>query len=94
MDTHQTIDSSQPLRSWLAWAGLLVALYLAVGFVGWGRSLIGTEIWALYYAGQPFNELMQAIRNDLVHPPLIYMVSAPGSTSSGRPTTQPRRWRW
>ena len=74
MDTHQTIDSSQPLRSWLAWAGLLVALYLAVGFVGWGRSLIGTEIWALYYAGQPFNQLMQAIRNDLVHPPLIYMV--------------------
>jgi len=61
-------------RAWLWWSGLLVAAYLVVGFIGWRRSLIITEVWALYYAERPVSEQLQAIRADLVHPPLIYIV--------------------
>jgi hypothetical protein len=38
------------------------------------RTLIGTEIWALYYAQQPLAAQMEAVRQDLVHPPLMYML--------------------
>jgi hypothetical protein len=45
-----------------------------IHFLAWQRTLIGTEVWALYYAGQPFGRQLDAIRGDLVHPPLMYMV--------------------
>jgi hypothetical protein len=59
---------------WYAWAALLVSAYLVVAWVGWQRTLIGTEVWALYHAGQPFTRQLQSVRNDLVHPPLMYLV--------------------
>ena len=67
-------NSSVPKREWLNWALLLVGAYLLSGFVGWRRTLIGTEIWALYHAGQPLSDQLQAIRADLVHPPLMYLL--------------------
>ncbi len=74
MDTRPSAFAPPPYRHWLSWAGLLLILYLAVGLVGFRRALITTEIWALYYAGQPWTELWQAIRYDMVHPPLIYLL--------------------
>lgn len=74
MDTRPSAFTPPPYRHWLSWAGLLLILYLAVGLVGFRRALITTEIWALYYAGQPWTELWQAIRYDMVHPPLIYLL--------------------
>ena len=65
---------SPPPRIWLAWACLLLAIYLAVAVAASGRTMIGDEIWALLYAGRPFNEQLEAIRLDLVHPPLIYLI--------------------
>ncbi len=61
-------------RQCLIWAGVLVSLYLLVYFAGWGRTLIGTEVWALHFAGLPLGEQMNAVRLDLVHPPLIYLL--------------------
>ena len=74
MDTRPSAFAPPPYRHWLSWAGLLLILYLAVGLIGFRRALITTEIWALYYAGQPWTELWQAIRYDMVHPPLIYLL--------------------
>lgn len=56
------------------WSSLLVGTYLAIGFFVWGRTMISDEIWALLYAARPFNEQLQAIRLDLVHPPAIYLI--------------------
>jgi hypothetical protein len=61
-------------QKWQVWAGGLVALYLLTVWAGWGRTLSGNEIWALYYAGRPLPEQMEAVRQDLVHPPLIYLI--------------------
>jgi hypothetical protein len=61
-------------HSWPAWAFLLVALYLLLSSVGMARSLISTEVWALYYAGKPLAEQLEALRLDLVHPPLMSLV--------------------
>jgi hypothetical protein len=61
-------------RQWLGWSSLLIAAYLVVGYLGWRRTLIETEVWALYHAGQPLSEQLQSIRGDLVHPPLMYML--------------------
>ena len=63
-----------PWRHRLLWSALLVSAYAAMQVVGWQRSLIGTEIWGAYYASQPLSAQMEAIRNDLVHPPLAYLV--------------------
>lgn len=59
---------------WRLWAALMAGLYLAASFVGLSRTLIGTEVWALYYALRPLGDQMEAIRLDLVHPPLMYLV--------------------
>jgi hypothetical protein len=72
MVTFPSTDSTS--RNWPSWAVLLVALYIIVSLAGWGRTLIGNEVWAMYYAGRPLGEQMQSIRNDLVHPPLMYLV--------------------
>jgi hypothetical protein len=69
-----TSDPCPSSRAWLTWSGLLIGIYLAIHFLAWQRTLIGTEVWALYYAGQPFGRQLDAIRGDLVHPPLMYMV--------------------
>jgi len=69
------LTSSLPSRNaWIAWASLLVAAYFAVAFLGWKHTLDGNEIWALYFAGRSFSEQLRAIRGDLVHPPLMYML--------------------
>ena len=71
----QTTDELRPHgRVWLNWSLFFVAAYLIISLVGWRRTLIGTEIWALYHAGQPLSEQLQAIRADLVHPPLMYLL--------------------
>ncbi|HXG34587.1 MAG TPA: hypothetical protein VNJ11_14570 [Bryobacteraceae bacterium] len=59
---------------WRVWAGSLSLLYLAVFLASSNRALIGTEIWALHYASQPLAAQMEAVRQDLVHPPLIYLL--------------------
>ncbi len=59
---------------WLAWALLLVGVFAPFQWVGWRRTLITTEIWALYYAGRPWDAQFRAIQGDLVHPPLIYLL--------------------
>lgn len=59
---------------WRVWAAVLVALYLLSAYLGRQRVLINTEIWALHYAGRPFAEQLEAIRQDLVHPPLMYWI--------------------
>lgn len=74
MNIQSTTERGRSPRAWLSWALLFVAAYLLIGFVGWRRTLIGTEIWALYHAGQPLSEQLQAIRADLVHPPLMYVL--------------------
>ena len=74
MDAERVIHPDSSSRSWLVWSSLLVALYLIICLLSWQRTLIGTEVWALYYAGQSFHEQLQAIRTDLVHPPLMYLV--------------------
>ena len=56
------------------WAWLLVALYLVAAAASWRRTLIEDEIWALYLTTRPLAEQIQAIRGDLVHPPLWYLV--------------------
>jgi len=53
---------------------VLVALYFASASLASGRVLINTEIWALFYAMQPLAAQLEAIRQDLVHPPLIYLI--------------------
>jgi hypothetical protein len=53
---------------------VLALLYLAGTAIAWRRTLINTETWALYHAGKTFARQMQAVRSDLVHPPLIYLV--------------------
>ncbi|MBI3664060.1 MAG: hypothetical protein HY234_13545 [Acidobacteria bacterium] len=63
-----------PRRAWLTWGSILVLLFLALAALGWQRTLIVTETWALINAGQPFAEHLTEIRGDLVHPPLIYLV--------------------
>jgi len=67
---------SKPARTedWRIWASALCLLYLAVSLTAAHRMLIGTEIWALYYAQQPLAVHMEAVRQDLVHPPLIYLL--------------------
>ena len=59
---------------WAAWSALLLALYLLVAYLGWGRTLIEDEVWALYKAGRGLDEQLSFIRADLVHPPLIYLI--------------------
>ncbi len=73
-DTSGVLASELQPRRWLAWSGLLVAAYLVVGYFGWRRTLIATEVWALYHAGQSLSEQLQSIRGDLVHPPLMYLL--------------------
>jgi len=63
-----------PRRSWLAWAAFLVALYMAVGIGGWQRTLIPDEIRPLILAGRPLSEQMEYIRQDLIHPPLSFLL--------------------
>jgi GNAT superfamily N-acetyltransferase len=53
---------------------LLIAAYLVTAYFGWRRTLIETEVWALYHAGQSLTDQLQSIRSDLVHPPLMYMI--------------------
>lgn len=61
-------------RDWRLWAALLVGLYLLSAYLGRHRLLINTEIWALYHAGRPLAEQLAAVRADLVHPPLFYLI--------------------
>lgn len=61
-------------EQWWFWAALLAALYLLSAYLARERVLINTEIWALYYAGRPLAEQLEAIRQDLVHPPLMYLI--------------------
>lgn len=63
-----------PARDLAIWSGLLIALYLLAVVLISGRTLIGTEVWALFYAGKPLAEHMEAVRQDLVHPPLMYLL--------------------
>jgi hypothetical protein len=74
MDSRLSQPDNIPARQWLSWALILVLLYLALAAVGWRRTFIETECWALYFAAQPFSVQLAAIRSDLVHPPLMYMV--------------------
>lgn len=61
-------------RNWVVWAGLLVALYIAIGLVGWNRTLIPDEIRPLLLADNPLDEELEFIRSDLLHTPLSFMV--------------------
>lgn len=61
-------------RDWRLWAALLVGLYLLSAWLGRHRLLINTEIWALHYAGRPLAEQLAAVRADLVHPPMFYLI--------------------
>ncbi|MCW5978286.1 MAG: glycosyltransferase family 39 protein [Bryobacteraceae bacterium] len=61
-------------NDWRPWAAAMVGLYVTASVAGLGRTLIGTEVWALYYAQRTLAEQFQAIRLDLVHPPLIYLI--------------------
>src|ERR1700686_187298 len=71
MQTNALVASS---RARILWAGFLSVVYVGVSPLGWGRTPIGNETWALYWDAQPLHEQMLVIRNDLVHPPLIYLV--------------------
>jgi hypothetical protein len=72
---NDPVDPRAPsLRQWLGWSALLVVLSLAAGFAGWERDLSINEIWALIRAGEPLHEQFKAIRYDMVHPPLIYLI--------------------
>ena len=70
----QETTGEHPTREWLVWSGGLLAAYLLATWANWGRTLIETEIWALYFAGRPWGEQLAAIRGDLVHPPLMYFI--------------------
>jgi hypothetical protein len=59
---------------WLRWAALLAGLYLLSASLARHRLLINTEVWALYHAGRPLFEQLAAVREDLVHPPLFYLL--------------------
>ncbi|HEV8524316.1 MAG TPA: hypothetical protein VGQ71_07435, partial [Terriglobales bacterium] len=59
---------------WFQWSGFLLAIYATISVVGWRRTLIDTEVWALFHAGRSFGEFMNAVRGDLVHPPLFYVI--------------------
>ena len=56
------------------WAALLVICYVATAWLGSARTLISTEVWALHYAAGSFSDHLNAIRQDLVHPPLMYLI--------------------
>jgi hypothetical protein len=58
----------------ILWILFLVVLFSVTTALNWHRSLIGTEIWALFYAGRPFAEQIASIRGDLVHPPFFYLL--------------------
>lgn len=60
-------------RELLAWACLLVALYLVVGLVGWKRTLIPDEIRPLLLAAKPLEEHLEFLRMDLVQTPLSFL---------------------
>jgi hypothetical protein len=65
---------SLPVHKWLAWSGLLVALSLGAGVAGLERQLNINELWALICVAKPFPEHFADVRNDLVHPPNIYLL--------------------
>lgn len=69
-----TRSVSRRQEDWRLWAAGICLLYGAASVLGLNRMLIGTEIWALYYAQQPLAAQMEAIRQDLVHPPLMYLL--------------------
>jgi hypothetical protein len=60
-------------RRWWIWAAFLVALYLLSSYLSRHRVLINTEVWALFHAERPLAEQLEAVRQDLVHPPLMYL---------------------
>src|SRR5579862_5358241 len=57
----------------ILWVGFLSVVYVGVSLLGLGRTLGGNETWALYWDAQPLHEQMQALRFDMVHPPLAYL---------------------
>lgn len=61
-------------RRWWFWAAFLVALYLLSSYLSRHRVLINTEVWALFHAERPLPEQLETVRQDLVHPPLMYLL--------------------
>ncbi len=73
MASIQTTGVCSPLAARILWASLLSVVSIGVSLLGLGRALLGNETWALYWDAQPLHEQMQAIRFDVVHPPLAYL---------------------
>jgi hypothetical protein len=64
----------QRVSGWQTWAGLLVALYVGIGLIGWQRTLIPDEIRPLLLAAAPLSEQIAVARLDLVQTPLSYLL--------------------
>ena len=77
-DVEHLVNQAGPgaLRSpnWPVWSGFLLCVYIAISLIGWKRTLIDTEIWAVFHASRSFPDLVVAVRDDLVHPPLMYLI--------------------
>ncbi len=74
-DKHEPTGPPPPPHSaWLSWACLLVAAYLAVGFLSWKRTLIPDEIRALLLAAGPVEKELEYVRKDVLHPPLSFLL--------------------
>ncbi len=61
-------------RQVVAWTAVLVTAYAVTAVPAWERTLIGPEIWALFYASKSLPEQMESVRYDLVHPPVTYLI--------------------
>jgi hypothetical protein len=59
---------------WPVWGLSLVASYLVFAMLAWDKSPNWDELWLLGNTLRPMSEQLEAIRRDMAHPPLVYLV--------------------
>jgi hypothetical protein len=63
------------VRAFRIWSAALIALYVAVCFAGWSRTLLPDEIRPLILAQESPRALLQLARDDIVQTPGSYLVA-------------------